>query len=180
MAFLDGIGHFEAMDARDRQNWDQLSRLLATHADPFGRDPVPGHVTGSAFVLSPDRQAVVLTHHAKLDMWLQLGGHCDGIADAGFVALKEAYEESGLSRIRPIGDPARVLDVDIQTIPANAKEPQHLHFDVRFLFQAEAGRLQASAESHALDWVTLEDLHHRTQTPSVLLLRDKTRQVLAA
>jgi len=37
---------------------------------------------------------VLLTLHAKLGRWLQLGGHCDDIRDPFFVAWKEAYEES--------------------------------------------------------------------------------------
>ncbi len=39
---------------------------------------------------------VLLLHHAKLDKWLQPGGHCDGDPDVLRVALKEAEEESGL------------------------------------------------------------------------------------
>ncbi|CAN0163569.1 unnamed protein product [Chrysoparadoxa australica] len=110
--------------------------------------------------------SVLLTHHAKLNRWLQLGGHCDGIADARFVALKEAYEESGLSRIRLLSD--AVFDVDIHEIPARGSEPAHLHYDVRFLMQAEAGKITASAESHALAWVPLADLSHHTRAESVL------------
>ena len=37
---------------------------------------------------------MLLTLHAKLGRWLQLGGHCDDIRDPFFVAWKEAYEES--------------------------------------------------------------------------------------
>ena len=42
-------------------------------------------------------QRVLLTHHRKLDRWLQLGGHADGDRDLARVALKEAEEESGLA-----------------------------------------------------------------------------------
>ncbi|WP_417209887.1 hypothetical protein [Antarctobacter sp.] len=99
---IDGVGAFAPRDRRDRQEWSRLAAFCARHGQAaFSRDPhIGGHVTGSAFVLSRDGRAVLLTHHAKLDRWLQLGGHCDGIADAWFVALKEAYEESGLARIR--------------------------------------------------------------------------------
>ncbi|MFY0311407.1 hypothetical protein ACFMBG_16070 [Leisingera sp. D0M16] len=65
-------------------------RLLAfcgREPQAFGRNPETGHVTGSAFVMSPDMKSVLLTHHRKLGRWFQLGGHCDGIADVPFVAL---------------------------------------------------------------------------------------------
>ncbi|MBY6114801.1 NUDIX hydrolase [Mameliella alba] len=165
---IEGIGRFEPRDARDRSEWARVAAFCEAHGPAaFSRDPhIGGHVTGSAFLLSPDRRAVLLTHHAKLDRWLQLGGHCDGIADASFVALKEAYEESGLSRIRLLSD--RVLDVDIHEIPARGAEPAHLHYDIRFLMQAEAGEIRPSPESHALKWVPLADLASFTRAESVL------------
>ncbi|WP_417209888.1 NUDIX hydrolase [Antarctobacter sp.] len=165
---IDGVGAFAPRDRRDRQEWSRLAAFCAHHGQAaFSRDPhIGGHVTGSAFVLSPDGASVLLTHHAKLDRWLQLGGHCDGIADARFVALKEAYEESGLSRITLLSD--QVFDVDIHEIPARGEEPAHLHYDVRFLMRAEAGKIAATAESHALAWVPLGDLRHYSQAESVL------------
>ncbi|WP_089278773.1 NUDIX hydrolase [Antarctobacter heliothermus] len=165
---IDGIGEFAARDARDAAEWARVAAFCARHGQAaFSRDPhFGGHVTGSAFVLSPDGASVLLTHHAKLDRWLQLGGHCDGIADVAFVALKEAYEESGLSRIRLLSD--AVFDVDIHEIPARGVEPAHLHYDLRYLMQAEAGEIAASAESHVLAWVPLSDLSRYTQAESVL------------
>ncbi|MDE4172696.1 NUDIX hydrolase [Phaeobacter sp. PT47_59] len=176
MERIEGIGQYKPQNARDRQMWDQLSEFCAHEPQAFGRDPLTSHVTGSAFVLSQDLQSVLLTHHRKLDRWLQLGGHCDGIADAGFVALKEAYEESGLTRIAPLS--AQVFDVDIHEIPANSKECAHLHYDVRYLFRAVTGEISVSDESHALEWVPLQRLHEKTDAASVLVLRDKLPAVL--
>ncbi|QAX29806.1 NUDIX hydrolase [Leisingera sp. NJS204] len=168
---LAGIGIYTPQTARDREMWRQLRSFCESEPQAFGRNPETGHVTGSAFVLSPDMKCVLLTHHRKLDRWLQLGGHCDGIADAAFVALKEAYEESGLPRIKPLSD--QVFDVDIHAIPENAQDCEHLHYDVRYLFQAEAGDFAVSGESHALAWVPLNRLHEVTETPGVLVLREK-------
>ncbi|KHQ49964.1 NTP pyrophosphohydrolase [Mameliella alba] len=165
---IDGIGRFVPCDARDGEEWDRLRDFCARWGlAAFSRDPfIGGHVTGSAFVLSPDGRSVLLTHQAKLDRWLQLGGHCDGIADARFVAMKEAYEESGLARIALLSPD--VFDVDIHEIPPRGTEPAHLHYDVRFLMRAEAGELSASAESKALAWVPLDRLRDFTQAESVL------------
>ncbi len=172
MTPIPGIGSFTPRDARDAAEWRRLADFVAREPRAFTRDPlIGGHVTGSAFVLSPDGRAVLLTHHAKLDRWLQLGGHCDGIADARFTALKEAYEESGLTRIRLLSD--AVFDVDIHQIPATAKEPAHLHYDVRYLMRAEAGDIAASVESHALDWVPLDRLGNFTRAASVLRMAER-------
>ena len=170
---LPGIGRFQPRDGRDRAAWSRLADFCAAQgAAAFSRDPcIGGHVTGSAFVLSPDGKRVLLTHHAKLDRWLQLGGHCDGIADARFVAQKEAYEESGLARIALLSED--VFDVDIHEIPARGTEPAHLHYDVRFLMRAEAGALRVSEESKALAWVQLDALDRYTDAASVLRMRDR-------
>lgn len=178
MDHIDGIGTYVPQDARDHDMWARLSRFCISEPQAFGRNPETSHVTGSAFVLSPDLGSVLLTHHRKLDRWLQLGGHCDGIADVPFVALKEAYEESGLSRIEQMSE--RVFDVDIHEIPANAKEGAHLHYDVRYLLRAVAGQIALSDESNALEWVPLERLHERTDAPGVLVLREKLPGFLAS
>ena len=168
---INGIGRFQPLDGRDRQMWHRLARFCHDQPLAFDRDPGTGHVTGSAFVLSSDLTSVLLTHHAKLDRWLQLGGHCDGIMDACFVAQKEAYEESGLSRLRLLTPD--VFDVDIHEIPATANAPAHLHHDVRYLFVAERGEARASAESHALAWVPLSELDRFTGADSVRVVARK-------
>ncbi|GAA6162630.1 NUDIX hydrolase [Pelagimonas sp. KU-00592-HH] len=170
MGFITGVGHFAPRDLRGAAEWARLEAFVAGEPQAFGRNPATSHVTGSAFVLSPDRQSVLLTHHRKLDRWLQLGGHCDGIADAAFVALKEAYEESGLSRIRVLSD--RVFDVDIHEIPARGDDPAHLHYDVRFLTVAEAGEIAVSDESHDLAWVPIAQLRQYTEARSVLVVEE--------
>lgn len=170
---IDGIGTFHPATPAEADLWARIAAFVAQHGlHAFSRDPhIGGHITGSAFVLSPDGGSVLLTHHRKLDKWLQLGGHCDGIADARFTALKEAYEESGLARIALLSD--AVLDVDIHDIPARGDEPAHLHHDIRFLLQAQAGAPQVSEESNDLAWVPLAELEQYSTEPSLLRMRDK-------
>ena len=122
------------------------------HPDCLLRTCLPGHLTGSAWILSPDRRRTLLTHHGKLGKWLQLGGHADGDPDLLEVALREAREESGLSRLRVV-DP-RLFDVDRHWIPARGAEPGHWHHDLRFLLEADPSEpLTLTHESRALAWV---------------------------
>ncbi|MFY0311408.1 hypothetical protein ACFMBG_16075 [Leisingera sp. D0M16] len=69
--------------------------------------------------------------------------------------------------------------MDIHEIPASARECAHLHYDVRYLFQAEAGEIAASDESHALAWVPLDQLEEVTESPGVLVLREKLARFLS-
>lgn len=136
---------------------DAFLALLGDPADPFVRQRLEGHFTGSAWVVSADGQRTLLTHHRKLDRWFQPGGHADGERDLAAVALKEAQEETGLPGLWLEGED--IFDLDRHWIPARAEVPGHWHHDVRYLVRAGAEeRFVVSAESHALAWRRIDDL----------------------
>ena len=114
------------------------------------RSNLEGHFTGSAWLVSADGQRVLLTHHRKLERWLQLGGHADGDADLTRVALREAEEESGLAGLVV---ETEIFDLDRHWIPERADVPGHWHYDVRFVVRATGSeQFVVSAESHDLAW----------------------------
>ena len=147
----------------------RFERLVARQPRCFDRDCFDdGHVTGSAIVLNLAGTAMLMTHHAKLGRWLQLGGHADGEPDPLAVACREATEESGLA-VRPCC--TLPLDLDIHAIPARGGDPRHFHYDVRFLLQVEASEaFKATAESLALAWVPLAEVEAVTREESILRL----------
>src|SRR5690606_30720642 len=75
---------------------DLFTRLAADVGDPYVRDRLEGHFTASSWLVSRDGARTLLTHHRKLGLWLQPGGHADGDRDLARVALREAGEETGL------------------------------------------------------------------------------------
>ena len=130
-------------------------------------------MTASALVVNRDRSAMLLTLHAKLGKWLQLGGHADGEADPLAVALREVREESGLAT-KPLSPEA--IDLDIHAIPPRGREPAHFHYDVRFALAADSSPLVASHESLDLRWVRLDDVEAFTREKSILRLVAVARQ----
>jgi 8-oxo-dGTP pyrophosphatase MutT (NUDIX family) len=115
-----------------------------------------GHLTGSAWLVSKDGRRALLMHHRKLDRWLQPGGHADGSADLAQVALREAEEETGLSDLA-VGP--RVFDLDRHRIPARGAEPEHWHYDVRFVVHTNGGEaFIQNEESLALAWFEMAEL----------------------
>jgi 8-oxo-dGTP pyrophosphatase MutT (NUDIX family) len=136
---------------------EETIAFIGAHPDCLFRTCLEGHLTGSAWIVSADRTRTLLTHHGKLGKWLQLGGHADGDPDLLAVALREAREESGLSRLALVD--TRLFDVDRHWIGGRGPEPGHWHHDLRFLIEADpAEPLQISPESKALAWVDIADV----------------------
>jgi len=180
---LDLLARHVALRPDDAKVAERVRGFVLTHADCFERSCLEGHITASAWILSPDHRSALLTHHRKLDRWLQLGGHCDGERDPRHAALREAREESGLERFRFLPEAADPLplDLDIHPIPAHGNEPAHLHLDVRFLLVAEPGQeLRTSEESNALRWFERERLADWIDEESLLRLERRALEILAA
>jgi len=143
-----------ALDAHEAAMTADTIRFVEAHEDCLLRSQLTGHLTGSAWIVDASRTRTLLTHHRKLDKWLQLGGHADGDPDLRAVALREAREESGLTRLRAVS--AEIFDLDRHWIPERKTEPAHWHYDLRFMIEADPSELLAvSDESHDVAWVEL-------------------------
>ncbi len=150
----------------------RIRDFVRAHADCFERSCPPGHVTGSAWLVSADGQRVLLTHHRKLERWLQPGGHADGDSRIERVALREAEEESGLPGLSL--PEVSIFDVDVHRIPARGPEPAHDHLDIRFVVRAGADeRYRVSEESHDLAWVPVAELLAEDVEPSIRRMAEK-------
>lgn len=129
---------------------DTFRALLDDIEDPFRRERLGGHFTASAWLVSADRRRILLTHHRKLDRWLQLGGHADGDRDLARAALREAGEESGLAGLSVDRE---LFDLDRHWIPRHADVPAHWHYDVRYVVRTGGDEdFVVSDESHDLAW----------------------------
>ena len=163
----------QPLDANEAAMAVQIVAFVESHEDCFERGCLEGHLTGSAWVVDPARERVVLTYHRKLDRWLQLGGHADGETDLLGVALREAREESGLTRLQALG--MAPFDVDAHRIPARGDVPEHWHFDLRFLIEADPTEpLVVSDESHDVAWVPLDEVTRRNPSESMARMVRKT------
>ena len=130
--------------------------LLEDAENPFLRERLAGHFTASCWLVSADGARVLLTHHRKLGLWLQLGGHADGQRDLSAAALREAEEESGLTWLRV--EPA-IFDLDRHRIPIHKTVPEHWHYDVRFIVRAGTDEAYTiSEESLDLAWRDIAEL----------------------
>jgi 8-oxo-dGTP pyrophosphatase MutT (NUDIX family) len=119
---------------------------------PFDRENLEGHFTASAWIVTRDNSRALVTHHKKLGIILQLGGHCDNDHDILRVALRESIEESGISNI---SFSREIFTIGIHRVPQREFEPEHLHYDICFLFIVENNsEFIVSPESTKLEWIT--------------------------
>jgi 8-oxo-dGTP pyrophosphatase MutT (NUDIX family) len=147
----------------------QLTQFITDNPDCFERGRI-GHICGSAWIINHEQTHALLTHHKKLDSWFQLGGHADGDPDIPAVALKEAYEESGIEGLTLYGQ--AIYDIDVHPIPNKCA----VHYDVRYLILAPYNaQYVVSDESHDLAWVPLNKITDYTSSRSVLRMAEKMR-----
>ena len=166
-------------DAQEEAHKVALLALLNGTDHCFERHHFPGHVTGSALLLSPDNQQTLMTHHKALNKWLQFGGHADGDIHIRNVALREAQEESGILAIEYLKP--EIFDIDVHPIPASEKrnEPAHYHYDIRYLLRATTLTYAISDESNTLQWFTPEQVDALQPQESILRMVRKWRQYLS-
>ncbi|MCX4421589.1 NUDIX hydrolase [Streptomyces mirabilis] len=148
---------------------------LSEHPDGMWKACTAGHVTASALVIDPVGGRVLLTLHRKLQMWLQMGGHCEpGDPTLAAAALREATEESGIAGLILL--PGGPVTLDRHAIPA----PCNWHLDVQYAALAPAEAVAAiSDESLDLRWFPYEEVADVADA-SVVRLLEATRARLAA
>jgi 8-oxo-dGTP pyrophosphatase MutT (NUDIX family) len=168
--FIESLNNYSP--TTDEQSFKDRFLKLLEHPDAFQRTHLPGHITGSAFIVSEDLTQTLLVHHAKLNRWLQPGGHADGDTNVLRVAMREANEETGLQHLTVASED--IFDIDIHPIPTRKDFPAHDHYDVRYLVRGSTTEnIVVSEESHDVKWVSLADLEKFTNEKSVLRMRDK-------
>ncbi|MCL2228548.1 MAG: L-threonylcarbamoyladenylate synthase [Firmicutes bacterium] len=170
---------YTPFDDVEKEHVANTLHLLKTEKEPHSRTTEIGHITGSALLFSNDFKKILLTHHKKLNKWVQFGGHADGDENTLRVAVKELTEESGITDFELFEN--KIFDVDIQEIPAYKNIPAHLHYDIRFAFTTCENNFIVNEESIALKWFTFEqfkELQSRVKDPGLLRVIKKWGELL--
>jgi 8-oxo-dGTP pyrophosphatase MutT (NUDIX family) len=179
VAALDGFEPLSAEEARDVAR----IRALAAAGDPLERSSRL-HVTGSAVIVHPRTQRLLLRWHQRMRSWLHVGGHGDpGETDPLAVALREAVEETGLGDLVPWPDAARPrpLHVAIVPVPAGGGEPEHQHADLRYaLATGRPGDAVAETEAARLRWLSIPEAIAAVAEDNLRITFERIDQLLRA
>ena len=146
----------------------ELILALLRHTDePFSRRQfMPGHITCTNVVLTPDYNRVLLMFHRRHERWLLPGGHVE-VDDVTLAAAarREAHEETGVM-LEP-STMARLVGMDVHPIPARKREPFHLHHDLIFALAAQSDRFEVTDEAPKIAWCRPVDFDHYQVPPSI-------------
>jgi 8-oxo-dGTP pyrophosphatase MutT (NUDIX family) len=152
---------------QEKEYFKEFVRFIKSEPKCFERT-TKGHITSAAWIVSHDQNSALLTHHRKLNMWVQLGGHNDGDPDCASAALREAQEESGIEQFTFIMP--TIFDIDIHPLPSACT----FHYDIRYLLQAPANVMyKISDESLDLAWVPRDQLQKYSCEASILRMNQK-------
>lgn len=173
---IEMLARHQPADARERAMLDRIVRFTLANPQCLSRSLEEGHITASAWVIDLERKHALLVFHARLEKWLQPGGHVDAEDESVLAAARrEVLEETGLDA-RPVH--TEIFDVDAHAIPARKREPAHTHYDIRFLLEARhEQRPVVSPESRDVRWVALAGVAHLNTDHSVLRLVEKSRRL---
>lgn len=171
-ALIELVSKHTPFDSIEKDHTVNTLAFLRQNENCTSTNNLAGHITASAWVLSPVPSAVLLTHHKKLNRWLQLGGHIENDSTIHQAAHREALEESGIDRINILDD--SIFDIDVHEIPARKGISKHLHYDIRFLFQAESTEFIVSSESNELAWIELTNIENLFPDDSMLRMCHKS------
>lgn len=157
---------FNEQEVRDKA---QILSFLRSGAELLTRDNPTAHLTASAWVVSPDRQQVVMVYHNLYRSWSWMGGHADGDADLLRVAQKEVMEECGLQHLTVVSPD--IFSLEVLCVDGHEKKGQylssHLHLNVTYLFEADPSEpLHIKPdENSGVGWVKVEDIPQRSTEP---------------
>ena len=161
MTLLEELEQYRPWNEQEERDRTELLRRLRSGEDLYTRENAAGHLTASAWVVSPDRRRVLMAYHNIYDSWSWLGGHADGDRDLLAVALREVREESGLTAVRPVS--RSIYSVEILTVDGHEKRgayvSSHLHLNVTYLLEADptAPVRRKPDENRAVAWFGLEE-----------------------
>lgn len=153
-------------EARDRE---QLLKWLQSGLELYSRDCAAAHLTASAWVVSPDREKVLMAYHNLYHSWAWTGGHADGERDLCAVARREAMEESGIRELRLLYP--GIFSLEVLSVDGHEKRGRyvstHLHLNVTYLFEADDRQslTMKPDENSGVGWIDIKELPEKVSEP---------------
>ena len=159
----------------EKDETNKYISFLAKYSEKwFFRENLEWHFTASIIVVNKDISKTLLMHHKKLNRWLNFWWHADWEINLINVAIRELEEEAWIS-IKELDLLEDFIDLDLQIISERKNEPEHFHFDIRFVVKIYENTVYKKQESEVneIKWFTINDLRKQKISDWVLKVIDK-------
>lgn len=171
MKLIDEIIAYQPQDELEEIDKKVMLDTLKNNPRCLRRDSYLGHFTASSMIFNSTLDKVCMAYHLIYDSYAWSGGHMDGEEDGLKVALKEAYEETGL-RCQPLCNEA--ASIEILPVAAHKKRGKmvnhHLHLNVSYLLIADENQplVIKPDENKAVDWFFIDELERHVKEKDML------------
>ena len=178
MGYIDNIKEY--IPANEQESSDKaliLEFIKKNNKNVLSRSNGIAHITSSGFIMNRKLDSVLFVHHNIRDTWAWTGGHADGDEDLLAVALREAQEETGLSRIKP--QTSKIASLDILVNFGHIRKGQyisaHLHLSVAYILIADENEETKinPDENSGVKWFSADSVNDKTFLPGDVYLYRK-------
>ena len=104
MNYIEVVRNHIPYNEQEEKDKELMLEYIDTFDDVLTRNNKMCHFTTSNWIVNKDRTKVLMVHHNIYNSWAWSGGHADGDEDLARIALKEANEETGLTKLKLLSD----------------------------------------------------------------------------
>ena len=167
---MEQLRAYRPWNEQEEADCAELLRRLGQGEDLWTRENRSAHLTASGWIVSPERDRVLMAYHNLYQSWAWLGGHADGEADLLSVALREANEESGVLAAPVSPD---IFSLEILHVAPHVKRGKfvcaHLHLNATYLLEAgDKSPIRCKPdENSAVRWLSVQDVLSSVSEPAM-------------
>lgn len=178
MHYRQAIEQYEGISDQEGNDQKIMLAHIAQHGDmSLSREQELAHFTSSAIILNDEMTHMLMIHHNIYKTWTWTGGHMDSETDFLKVAMREAYEETGLKTLRPLSE--TIGSLDILPVWGHIKRgvyvSAHLHLNAAFVLLAPMSEdLSIKPDENSdIKWVALESVNAHSKEPDIIAVYNK-------
>ncbi|MTI49137.1 NUDIX domain-containing protein [Sporosalibacterium faouarense] len=178
MNFKEAISKYQPINKQEISDKKIILEYISLFYDNIlTRDNQIVHMTSSGLILNKSLDKILMIHHNIYNTWTWTGGHADGDSNMLKVAIKEAKEETGISKVTPLIND--IVSIDIIPVYGHVKRgnyvSSHLHMNVSYALLADESEelVVNEEETSNVGWIKVNSLDKYSSEPYLIEIYNK-------